>query len=152
MKKNWRKWGILCFTLLSLCMCLGIIQGRQIKAASDFVISNGTLVEYTGNSSSVTVPSSVKKIGASAFEGNTTVTYVSLPNNLTEIGAQAFKDCTKLRTVSCKDKIKTIEVKAFSGCVALTSIHFSSTLEKIGNRAFYDCRTLGYASLPKNLR
>lgn len=76
MKKIWRKWGILCLSVLSLCMCLGIVQGKQTRAASDFVISNGTLIEYTGNSSNVTVPSSVKKIGASASEGNTTITYV----------------------------------------------------------------------------
>lgn len=39
--KRWKKWGSFCLAVLSLCMCLGIVNGKQAKAAGDFVISKG---------------------------------------------------------------------------------------------------------------
>ena len=91
-----------------LVLSLSTITGK-VMAASDFVIKDGVLVTYKGNSSSVYVPDGVKKIGASAFEGNNTIVYVKLPNSVETIGAQAFYECSNLRTVSCGDKIKYIK-------------------------------------------
>ena len=130
-----KKWKVFCFVVVSLCVCVGIMNVKQAKAASEFVIDGGVLVEYTGNSSSVTVPGNVKKIGASAFEGNKKVTSVQLPKSVTEIKAQAFKGCTSLRTISCKDNIKLMS-KHFMGvnpcpiyiflknCIRLETKHF----------------------------
>ena len=83
--------------ILLLFAVFFLFQGKHADAAGNFVISKGVLTEYTGNSSRVTVPDNVKKLGASAFEGNKNITYVSLPGKVTEIGAQAFKDCKYLR-------------------------------------------------------
>lgn len=116
---------LLCTMLLFMCTASLMAHGKRAEAAGKFVISKGVLVEYKGNSSSVTLPSSVKKIGASAFEGNKKLKYVNIPGKVTEIGAQAFKDCTSLKNVNCKDNITVINVKAFSGCKSLSYIHFS---------------------------
>ena len=75
--------------------------------------NNLTLIEYTGNASSVTVPGSVDgmtvtEIGVSPlgsgekgiFEDNTTLTSITLPNSITAIREKAFKGCTNLSTMS----------------------------------------------------
>lgn len=56
---------------------------------------------YTGNDSSVTVPDwheglPVTAIGSGAFQGNTGVKAVSLPSTVVRIGASAFQGCTSL--------------------------------------------------------
>ena len=63
------------------------IPGYQSSAAatSDFQVVGTTLVKYVGTSSSVSIPSGIKKIGAEAFAGNTTMTSVSLGKEITEI-------------------------------------------------------------------
>ena len=72
-----------------------------------------TLIEYTGNASSISVPGSVDgmtvtEIGVSplgdgekgVFEGNTTLTSVTLPNTITAIREKSFKGCANLSTMT----------------------------------------------------
>lgn len=61
--------SFLLFVAMLVCMLGLSIVPNTARAASDFVVKDGVLVQYTGSSSSVTVPASVKKIGPSAFEG-----------------------------------------------------------------------------------
>ena len=44
--------------------------------------------------SEITLPPNLTKIGASAFNGCTSVSEIILPPNRTKIGAYAFSDCT----------------------------------------------------------
>ncbi len=48
---------------------------------------------------SMTIPSSVKSIGAFAFQGCIGLTSVTIPDSVTSIGQYAFKDCTQLQSV-----------------------------------------------------
>ena len=89
--------SFLVFVAMLVCMLGLSIAPNTARAASDFVVKDGVLVQYTGSSSSVTVPASVKKIGPSAFEGNNNITYVRLQGKVKVIGAQAFADCENLR-------------------------------------------------------
>lgn len=64
-----------------------------------------TVTAYNGSASSVTVPDwyenlPVTAIGSGAFQGNTALTSVSLPSSITRIGVGAFKNCPNLDTVS----------------------------------------------------
>ena len=57
---------------------------------------------YSGTAASLTIPEkvngkTVKRIGASAFEGNTTLESIDLPDTIEVIEAKAFKNCTNLR-------------------------------------------------------
>lgn len=72
----------------------------SLNSAGDGYIVTG----YTGSDASVTVPDwynakPVTEIGDSAFQGNTTITHVSMPSTIVKIGESAFKNCTKLSTV-----------------------------------------------------
>lgn len=60
---------------------------------------------YTGSASSVTVPDwylnlPVTEIGSGAFQGNAAIKTVSLPSTVVKIGASAFKGCTNLSKVT----------------------------------------------------
>ena len=100
----------------------------------DFVITDGELTGYMGNSTEVTVPESVTKIGASAFakaqiqkiidstgshrnrrkciSGQYCMLEVvefSGENNVAEIGSYAFSGCGELTGFSFSEKLTEIK-------------------------------------------
>jgi hypothetical protein len=86
--------------------CTSLKKFTVEKGNASFVVKDGvlfskdlkTLVQYpAGNTAkSYTVPSSVTKIQAGAFEGCTKLTKVTISNKVTSIGKDAFKGDTKL--------------------------------------------------------
>ena len=85
-------------------------EAGQLLIQSDIVIDDVLYKEidggmevakYNGSSASLTIPETVNgktviRIGASAFEGNTTLTSINLPDTVQVIGERAFANCTNL--------------------------------------------------------
>ena len=59
-----------------------------------FTIENGVLKKYKGKGGKVTIPNTVKEIGAGAFFGDSkgciSLTEIEIPNKVTKIGDSAF--------------------------------------------------------------
>ena len=99
-----------CMILVALMLCL-LMTGAALADADDFTFAlnaggDGYVVTgYSGSDATVTVPDwhnslPVTEIGASAFQGNTTLKTVKLPSSLERIGASAFKGCKNLAKVT----------------------------------------------------
>ena len=106
---------------------------------------------YTGTSTTVNIPSTVKINGVSykvtsvsdkAFKGNTKLKVVKIPANVTKIGKEAFYGCTNLWKVKSGVNVTSIGSKAFYNCKKLSSITMSKKLTTIGSSAFYKCTSL----------
>ena len=121
------------------------------SAADNFKISNGVLNEYTGNESSVQIPSTVTAIGTGAFSGNTSITSVTIPSGVTRIGLEAFSDCTNLRSVSLPSSLQSIGVAAFYGCSSLTSVTIPEGTQTISDEAFSNCSSLTSITIPDSV-
>ena len=118
--------------------------------SSDFQIDKTKLVKYTGTASSVSIPSSIKTIGAEAFAGNTSLTSISIGENVTEIEYGAFKDCTYLSNVKLTDSLTTIENAAFSNNTSLKKITLPKNLENLGSGVFAGCDKLSTIGIDKD--
>ena len=92
--------------LAALALCL-LMTGAAMADTKDFTFTlnaggDGYVVTgYTGSESTVTVPDwynslPITEVGASAFQGNSTLKTVKLPSSLERIGASAFKGCKNL--------------------------------------------------------
>lgn len=131
----------------------------------DWLVINGTLLEYTGEKldivvpdnvttlgsywykgdwdeiRSITIPNSVTKIGDSAFNGGFsvppwgTLSTINIPNSVTNIGAGAFAH-SDLASLILPDSVTVIGNGAFSDCQYLTSIVIPSSVTTIGNWVF----------------
>ena len=83
---------------------------------------------------SVTIPSSVTSIGASAFDG-TCLTSVTIPNSVSSIGAWAFGG-TCLASVTIGNSVTSIGAWAFQGCYFLGSVYFKGNAPSVGWNVF----------------
>lgn len=84
------------------------------KSRNEFVIENGMLVKYLGDSNSVVIPGGVTKIGNDVFCANKTVESVVIPDGVTEIGDRAFCYCESLKHVSVPDSVIEYGLDAFT--------------------------------------
>lgn len=83
---------------------------------------------------SVTIPSTVTKIGNEAFYGCTSLNSIEIPNSVVSIGDEAFSFCTALESVKIPCSVVSIAQHAFYCCSALSSIIIDA------NNTVYDSR------------
>jgi hypothetical protein len=100
---------------------------------------------------SVVIPEGVTVIQGSenpyvgAFKGCEKLAQVTLPSTLKSIGAVAFMFCP-VKSIVIPEGITQIGHSAFRSCEALTSVTLPSTIKEIGEWAFGYCTSLNLAS------
>lgn len=118
--------------------------------------ANGTLLNKAGTelvlvpanaivAGAYTLPSTVTKVGNSAFSGNTTLTSIALSNVLETIGEYAFEK-SGLTSITIPGSVTSIGKSAFSTCNNLATIVFESSANalSIGNNAFESTKLTAY--------
>lgn len=130
-----------------------LIAPKNVTAS--FTIKTGTteIAPYAFSGCSfangtVTIPSTVTKIGEGAF-ANSNLSSVTVPSGVTGIADYAFKE-TQLASFTVNADITELGAGAFMNCASLATVTFEngSLLESIGDAAFYGCTALGQIALP----
>lgn len=135
------------------------IDGEE-HTAEDFkyiILTDGTIeiIKYIGTDSDVTISSSydgydVSRIGASAFEGCTTVEEIIMWPDVIVIGEAAFRGCTELEEFSIPSSVTVINDAVFENCTSLESIIIWGDVTSIGEAAFKNCSSLEEVSIPSS--
>jgi hypothetical protein len=109
------------------------------------------------NLKNVTIGDNVTSIGNSAFyfvDGITTdpVTSLTLPSSLEQIGASAFYNC-KFTSLTIPASVQTIGDNAFNGCSNMVTLTFAegSQCTTIGASAFQSCGSLTTVEIPDSV-
>ncbi len=94
---------------------------------SSFVVVDGTIISYSGQQNTLSIPErfaniEVSRIGDGAFMESFQLKRIVLPSNVKEIGTQAFWQCDELAEVLVSGEITDVGMGAFSGCNNLHSI------------------------------
>ena len=135
------------------------VEGDVKTKDADFIIKAGTLERYNGESTVVTIPGNVKKIGKitsgeykvkGAFEG-LSIEKVIIPDNVTYIGHDAFRYCSSLTSITIPDSVTSIGNSAFSGCTSLTSVTIPDSVTSIGAYTFSGCTSLTSITIPNSV-
>ncbi len=106
-----------------------IIVGEGITSIGDYAFY------YCKNAASVSLPSTLKKIGAYSFN-STGLTEVTIPESVTEISQNAFSYADKLIKVTLPSSLTKLENSVFSGCSSLTTVNIPESLTSVGSYAF----------------
>ncbi len=84
---------------------------------------------------SLTLPSSLKEIGAYAFYISGVSGELVIPGNITVLSQRAFSACHKITSVIISEGVKEIGKASFYNCNYSTSIQLPTSLEIIGDNA-----------------
>lgn len=84
----------------------------------------------------IVVEEGITELSDNAFQDFKNLETVSLPASLRMIGAQAFAKCPKLHTVTGGNGVTLVEAGAFRYCNQLAGISLSATLELVEESAF----------------
>ena len=100
-----------------------------------------------GECASVSIPAAigdhpVKTIGAYAFFGRDTLVGATIPESVTRIEAGAFQNCASLASPKLPENLSFIGESAFDGCAGFMTLSIPKNVRTIGDRAFKDCAGL----------
>lgn len=142
--KNLRTIGKEAFSGCAFTGSLTIPEG--VTEIADSAFGAGIpLKKYGMFTGTLTLPSTLKTIGASAFSYADFSGELLIPDGVTSIGANAFEECDGFGgTLSLPDSVKTVGEWAFYLCKGFTGLKLSAGLTKIEKLSFahmYGLRT-----------
>ena len=104
------------------------------------------------------LPSNVRHIGQSAFQGCAVLESIVIPNSVESMGSEVFTECYSLTTAEFQTdddgrvKLKALPKNAFSLCPRLQTLTLPEGIESIGDYAIQDCLSLRSIHLPNTLK
>lgn len=121
-----------------------LVNATLVDLQEEYDIVDGSILEYTGTSSDLTIPSSYY------FEGNiveitiidefafffSDIESIVIPSNIKCIKQFAFANCESLSEITLSEGLEVIEYCAFDYCESLTSINIPKTVKLIETKAF----------------
>lgn len=120
-------------------------QGLQYSADGKTI----TGYNYWTVSKNIVIPEGITGINSSAFSG-APINSVSIPSTVTKIGDGAFKNCSSLKTVTIADGVEEIGEYSFQG-TAITEITIPASVGTIGGGSFSDCSKLAYVDIKEGV-
>ena len=97
-----------------------------------FEISDGKLIAYHGNESTVMIPEGITEIYANAFYRNDILRDVFIPEGVLHIGSNAFSQCQNLEKIHLPESLLSIAAGAFLFCPSLRALHLPENLKSLG--------------------
>ncbi len=124
---------------------------RSVSIPSSVKKIGKTAFAYCNKLTDIVIPGSVEQIGDHAFVGCHSLRRIVIPGNVKKIGNFSFWNCTGLREAVILDGVKVIGQVAFRGCTALRTVDIPDSVEWIGQEAFESCRSLEEIRLPAGM-
>lgn len=100
---------------------------------------------------SVSFPSTLRKVGMGAFSGCVMLKSVSVSEGITEFGDGAFYFCRRLAGFAFPKSVTHVGDYMFAECTSLKEVTFEEGLTQISERMFWKCDQLQRVLLPQSL-
>lgn len=120
----------------------GIVIGEGVTGVGDWAFNWNFW-----NVTSVSLPSTLKRIGDLAFGHCSALTNLTLPESLEHIGEYAFSQCFGLTGVTIPGSVSSIGAFAFSMCSGLTQVTIDPGTTCVGRAAFAECSSLSNVTI-----
>ena len=117
-------------------------QGEEYTVLEGCVGMMSDALSTTVNLKTITVPTTLEKIGYGSIGSKSSVTTINVPNGVTKIPNNIFSDCSSIKNINLPESIESIGNGAFNSCSSLESITIPKGVKSIGNIAFAYCYKL----------
>lgn len=102
------------------------------KQNGDLIVSG-----YEGKTKNVVIPAyvggkPVVAVGVNAFSFKTEITSLTLPSTVTRLGAGAFRYCYGMKEVRFGGGITSVDNSVFEACYALKTVYYGGSNEAYG--------------------
>ena len=134
--------------------CTSLTRFRYPVNLTEIGTENNGSLNILGGCTSlkrVAVPEGVSRIPDNTFRYAKSLKEVQLPSTLKTIGARAFDGCISIENMSLPDGLERIENRAFIGMTMLKAAELPDSVTYIGAYAFTDCASLTRFRYPLNL-
>lgn len=121
---------------------IAVPETTEYKGETFKVTGIGDDVFSYGSNTSITLPSTLRTIGSSAFSGCKNITSLIIPESVTSIGSYAFADMPGITEMDIPESVSEISEYMFNNCTALTSVTGAEGITSIGRASFMGCPSL----------
>ena len=121
------------------------IDGKPVASIQNAAFRNCERVRE------ISIPENITSIGASAFNGCTSLTECNILGRVPAIRSLTFAGCINLTNINIPNGVTTIGLSAFSGCAGLEEVRIPDSVETIDPSAFYGCTRLTQISIPNHV-
>ena len=132
-----------------------LIEGELIISGSgemyDYGYAGSPWWSYLESITSITITEGVSSIGEYSFCGCSNLVEIAIPTSITRIGKSAFSRCSSLTSISLPDGLNQIENETFYACRSLATVTIPKGVANIGDSAFCDCSNLTTVDVPEGV-
>lgn len=108
---------------------------------------------YMPQMAAITLPSTLRHIGAGAFKGCESLTSVTIPDSIESFGGlDVFHNCKGLERVRLPKQLTTLAPHMFLFCLTLNDVVLPDSLKVLPEHAFTSCRALTEMRIPAGVR
>lgn len=129
------------------------LGGYPVTAIGDYAFAN-RLDNKGADMTSLSLPSTLERIGEGAFTTNAKISSLTIPASVTEIGDRAFLCWVNLSSLSIPGKGDLLRIGkwAFRNCISLSRISLPNSLDAIEEGAFSYCASISSVTIPESVR
>lgn len=128
------------------------ISKCAITEVADYLFFDcDNMSDFNSAQHNITLPPTVTRIGAYAFQNCNNLNEVIFPEAVNVIAEGAFSGCQNLHIVDIPEGVTAIENNTFDGCQNLNVVKLPESLTKIGDNAFSGCQNIHEINIPKNV-
>ena len=120
-----------------------------MRVDSNTILSQNNIDKY--HVTNYEVDSNIVEIDANTFNGCWFLKKVTIPGSVKVIGAGAFESCIRLEDISLSEGLETLRNEVFSGCKSIKKIDLPNTIKYIGSFCFKDCSSLESIVIPESV-
>ena len=124
---------------------------KEVVLNEGLTVIGSNAFSYCDSLQSITFPSTLNKIGASAFINCNSLRETVLNEGLKKIENDIFQRCTSLHSITLPSTITEIGYYAFANCRSLEEVVLNEGLKKIGRSAFKNCTELRSITIPSSV-
>jgi BspA type Leucine rich repeat region (6 copies) len=127
------------------------VDGNYDCPGGSFDVFQGEVLSPTFCTGVVTIPDGVWSINSNAFL-NSAITRISFPTTLRRIGGSAFQGATFLESIIIPDSVTDVGTNAFNGATAVTSVSIGAGLSELRGYSFFNLTSLVSLTIPSTVR